>query len=542
MPLSFTCAARARSPTKLAATGEIHAFTTQLEPVVHRMFRKGGGCLYMKIFAGGIATETNTFSPIPTGQKDFTIQRGGAALEGQIDYPSLDLSKTWGKQAQARGYEFAFSLMAWAMPSGTTVRSVYEGLRDELLNDLRAEMPVDIVLLNLHGAMVAQGYDDCEEDTIRRVRDIVGPTVVIGVELDLHCHLSESMIALADIVVTYKEYPHVDVNDRSKELFDLAIEAKLGNLRPTMALFDCRMIGMYPTSRQPLRGFVDAMTEAERRNGVLSISFGHGFQFADVPHVGAKVLTITHGDRALAERIAREFGLRVYGLRKEIGFDSISLPMETALFKALASKNTPVVVADQSDNIGGGAPGDSTFALHWLLDHRAEDVAMAIFYDPGVVEIAKNAGKGSTISVRLGGKLGRFSGTPVDIEVAVLSTLDNYMHALPQQIGEPWLFPVGDVVALRCGSIDIVVGSERCQCFSPSIFSDLGIDPKRKRLLIPKSYQHFYSGFASIAGEIIYMAAPGAVAPDPKQIPYRRLDTSRLYPWVDDPLEQNAQS
>jgi len=126
-------------------------------------------------------------------------------------------------------------------------------------------MPVDVVLLMLHGAMVAQGYDDCEEDMIRRVRDIVGPTTVIGVELDLHCHLSPSLIAPADVVIADKEYPHIDINDRARELFDLAVATKLGNVRPTMALFDCRMVGLYPTSRQPLRGFVDAMTEAETR-------------------------------------------------------------------------------------------------------------------------------------------------------------------------------------------------------------------------------------------------------------------------------------
>lgn len=452
------------------------------------------------------------------------------------EYPSLDLRQTWGKQANDRGDDFVFSLMAWAQPAGTTVASAYEVLRDEVLCDLRAAMQVDVVLLNLHGAMVAEGYNDCEEDLIRRVRELVGPAVVIGVELDLHCHLSHAKIAGADIVITYKEYPHVDVNDRAKELFELAVATKLGHVRPTMALFDCRMIGMYPTSHQPLRGFVDALTEAEQRKGVLSLSLGHGFQFADLPHVGAKVLAITDNNPDLAEQLAREFGLRLYGLRADIGFDSISLPIEVALPKALACKKTPVVVADQSDNVGGGAPGDATYALRWLLEHQVDGVATAIFYDPEVVKIAKRAGTGATVKVRLGGKLGPFSGDPVDIEVTVMSELNQYQHAFPQQFGEPWLFPVGDVVALRCEGIDIVVGSERCQCFGPSIMSDLGLDPKQKRLLIPKSYQHFYAGFAPIAGEVIYMAAPGAVVPDPKKISYSRLDTRRLYPWVYDPL------
>lgn len=493
----------------------------------------------MKIFAGGIATESNTFCPVPTSLDDFLVQRGTDASEGR-QHHSLDLGEIWGQQAKARGDELVFSLMAFAQPAGTTVKSAYESLRDEMLEDLRAAMPVDIVLLMLHGAMVAQGYDDCEEDIIRRVRAVVGPQVVIGVELDLHCHLSPAKIAGADIVITYKEYPHVDVNARAHELFDLAVRTRLGQIRPTMAIFDCRMLGLYPTSREPLRGFVEAMRQQERQPGVLSVSFAHGFQFADVPHIGAKVLVVTDNDHELAQQIARDFGLRVHELRGQIGFESLSLSVDQALSRALASRKTPVVVADQSDNTGGGAPGDSTFALRWLLDHEAQDVAIAIIYDPEVVRIARKAGKGAILPVRLGGKMGPFSGDPVDLEVEVLAAIESYMHAFPQQDGAPWLFRAGDVVALRCGSIDLVVSSERCQCFTPAIFSDLGIDPRRKRLLIPKSVQHFYAAFAPIAGEVIYMAAPGAVAPDPRLIPYRRADTRNMYPWTQDALTIRA--
>lgn len=458
-------------------------------------------------------------------------------LQGRSSYPNLDLTAIWGKRAEARGDTFVFSLMAFAQPFGFTVKYAYETLRDELLQDLKNSMPVDVVLLMLHGAMLAHGYDDCEQDVIGRIRDIVGPRAVIGVELDLHCHLSESKIAAADIVITYKEYPHVDINDRAAELFELAVRTKLGEIRPTRALFDCRMIGLYPTTRQPLRDFVNFMTEAERRSGVLSISFAHGFPFGDVPHAGAKLLVVTDNDPLLAQRIARELGLRVHGLRREIGFESVSLPMDAALTRALASENRLVVVADQSDNVGGGAAGDSTFALRWLLDHKVEEAAIAILYDPEVVRIAKKAGEGAMLAIRLGGKMGLSSGDPVDIEVTVLSVRCNYVHAFPQQSGSPWLSPAGDVAALRFKNIYVVVSSERCQCFSPSIFSDLGIDPKARRVLIAKSTQHFYGAFSRITDEVIYMAAPGAVSPDPRQFHYRRLDTERLYPWAEDPLQ-----
>jgi microcystin degradation protein MlrC len=165
---------------------------------------------------------------------------------------------------------------------------------------------------------------------------------------------------------------------------------------------------------------------------------------------------------------------------------------------------------------------------------------MAIFYDPEVVRIARKAGVGAFLPVRLGGKMSRDSGSPVDIDVTVHAIREDYRHAWPQRSGEPLSFTAGNVVALRCGSIDLVVGSERCQCLSPSIFHDLGIEPRHKRLLILKSYQHFYDAFAPIAGDIIYMATPGAVAPDPTLIRYRRVDTSRLYPWVKDPLGTSA--
>jgi microcystin degradation protein MlrC len=297
------------------------------------------------------------------------------------------------------------------------------------------------------------------------------------------------------------------------------------------------MVGIYPTSRPPLRGFVDSLKRIEKRPGVLSVSFGHGFPFADLPHVGAKMLVITDNDRALAHELARDLGKQVYALREQIAFSSLSLPLEDALSKALDSAKATVVVADQSDNPGGGAPGDATYALHWLLKHKARDVAMAIFYDPEVVRIAKKAGQNAVISVRLGGKLSRFSGSPVDIDVTVIALRDNYTHPWPQRSGEPLLNPLGDVASLRHGGIDLIVSSARCQCFTPSIFTDLGIDPVSKRLLVVKSTQHFQAAFAPLDPEPIYMAGPGAVSPNPERIPYMRLNTRRLYPWVPDPLE-----
>ena len=497
----------------------------------------------MKIFAACLATETNTFSPIPTGIDDFTQTRLTDITSGNATFDEISPLGVWEKKAQYRNDEFTFSLFAFAQPSGLTTKIAYEQLRNEVLGELRADGAIDIVLLNLHGAMVADSYDDCEGDIIGRVRAIVGPNTTIAVELDLHCHLTEKMVSTADLLITYKEYPHVDINARAEELFDLAVKAQQGRVRPTMALYDCRMMGMYPTNTVPMRRFIQAMTDAEQQEGVLSVSFIHGFPFGDVPDAGGKMLVVTDNNPELAQDIAQALGQQVFALREQINFPC--LPLGEALSKARGlalDSQSPIVVADQSDNPGGGAPGDATYTLAWLLEHQVTNVGMAIFYDPQVVSIALAAGVGAKLMVRLGGKLGPTSGNPLDIEVKVIAIQRNYQHRFPQidlETGtedKPIHLPAGDVVALHCQGIDILVSSKRAQCFSPCIFSDLNINPEEKSLLVIKSAQHFYGAFAPIASEVIYMAAPGAVPPIMKQIPYQKMRTDNKYPWKQNPF------
>ena len=490
----------------------------------------------MRVFAGGIATETNTFSPMPTGLADFEIIRA-ADVTGELDIGGFaGPLNTFRSRSQERGWDFVFSLYAFAQPAGATVRAVYESLRDELLEALEAAMPVDIVLLPLHGAMVAQGYDDCETDIVSRVREIVGPAAKIGVELDLHCDLTQTLIDTADAVVIFKEYPHIDINERAEELFAIIADAAEGKTHPTMALYDCKMIGIFLTPYQPMRGFVDEMIAREAEPGVLSLSLAHCFPWADVPTCGAQMLTITDNDPALASHLAREYGMKLFDLRHAL--DPKSLSLDEALDKALAAESGPVVVADQADNAGGGAPSDSTFVLRALLERAVTNAALGMIWDPIAVNVAMSAGEGATLDLRLGGKMGPMSGDPLDLRVTVTGLIPNMQQQWTQSDGLVSI-DCGDSVALHCQGIDIIVNSKRGQVFSPTVFSNFGIDPTAKRLLVVKSTQHFYAGFATPeigASEIIYMAGPGAIPPRFTEIPYQRVDLHK-YPWVDDPFD-----
>ena len=485
----------------------------------------------MRIYTGGIATETNTFSPLPTGLADYDVWR--STDENGGDEYFCAATNVFMQMAADRGWDLVFSLQAFAQPAGLTVGSAYETLRAELSDALEAAAPVDMVLLPLHGAMVADGYDDCETDILHAVRRIVGADSVVGVLLDLHCDVTQEMVDIADLIVLYKEFPHTDIADRAGDLFELAAAAAEGRINPTSALFDCRMIGCYPTSYGPLRTFVDDMLARERKDGILSLSLVHGFPWADIPTIGTRMLAITDGHQERAEAAAEEWGRRFYSLRHQVNFDS--LPVDEALDKALAIDRRPVVVADQADNPGGGAPSDSTVVLAELLRRGVTDAALGIMWDPVVVEIAKVAGVGATLDVRLGGKMGPASGDPLDLRVEVMAIELDVAQEWPQGDAEPLVVSMGDAVRLRCEGVDIIVDTKRGQVFSAQAFTRLGVDIQAMRLVVVKSIHHFYGAFAPIAAEIIYMSAPGAVAPRFEGIPYTRVDLNR-YPWVDDPL------
>ena len=257
--------------------------------------------------------------------------------------------------------------------------------------------PFDVVLLFLHGAMVSSGCDDCEGDIIARLRDIVGPRAIIGAVLDLHCHLTEKMVTNADVIIPVKEYPHIDFPERSEELYELCVRAAKGEIKPTTAVFDCRMVGFYPTTTEPMRSLTDKLFAAEKRPGVLSAGFAHGFPWGDMPETGSRVLVVTDNDPELARETAEELGTAIYRAREAL------LPrfadIETAL--GIASQSNGIaVLADTADNSGGGAPSDNVSLLKAMLARGMQDAAFGAIWDPISAEICADAGLGATLSLQ----------------------------------------------------------------------------------------------------------------------------------------------
>ncbi len=476
----------------------------------------------MKLFIAGLATETNTFSPMPTGLSDYVCVRGVDEEEPNSQEAPLAV---WKRLSREKGWQVMESLCAYAAPAGLTPRVVYEGLRDEILKDLKLALPVDAVLLNLHGAMVADGYDDCEGDILQRVRSLVGSHVPVGAELDPHCHLTRLMLESATALVLYKEFPHTDFAERAGDLFRIIERTAEGKMRPSMGVFDLKMINSYFTTLQPMKGFVDKIKSMEGKDGVVSISVAFCFPYADVPELGGKVLVITDGNPDKSKALAETLGIELIRMREKTRPKFLSV--EEGIERALAASGRPIVLSDGSDNPGGGAPGDSTFVLKALLDRRVESAGLACLWDPVVVQMALSAGDGANLNVRLGGKTGPLSGIPLDLTCQVVCARTNVRQRFSGAVGT-----IGDAASLRVGGIDVIVSSKRNQARSPDVFSELGIDPLSKKILVVKSRNHFRAEFEKIAKEIHYLAAEGALTPDYSKIPYTRIQRPK---WPLDP-------
>ncbi|MET0272310.1 MAG: M81 family metallopeptidase [Phenylobacterium sp.] len=484
----------------------------------------------MRVFVAGLQSETNTFAPWPTGARAFEeagILRGAAVLEGHG--PDHDTARLWRDLCVRDGHEFTAGLFAWAQPSGPIVQAVYEGMRDEILEALRSQGPFDVVLLFLHGAMVSGACDDCEADLVRRVREIVGEAAAIGVELDPHCHLSQALVDATDAVILMKHYPHDDYIARAGELYDVCLARARGEVLPTSALFDCRMVGFYPTTREPMASLVERFHEIERQPGVLSVSFAHGFPWGDTPDTGSRVLVVTDGDPALAGRLSEQLGREIYAAREAL------LPrmpdIETALDEALATPGL-VVLADTADNAGGGAPGDNTSLLRAMLDRKIAHAAVGAIWDPIAAAVCADAGVGARLRLRMGGKSGPSSAEPLDAEVTVRAVRENHDQT---GLGASRT-AMGLSVWIEVGGIDVVLNSIRTQVFSPDAFTGLGIDLAAKRIVAVKSSQHFQAGFAPIADKVIAVATPGAIQMDFASLAYAKKRDLSFYPRVADPL------
>ncbi|WP_424934454.1 M81 family metallopeptidase [Amaricoccus macauensis] len=484
----------------------------------------------MRVFCASVATECNTFSPLRADFTDFA-QSFYAPPGEHPDTPTLCSAVFPALRRRAAGGEIELieGTATWAEPGGIVNGPTWDRLREEVLAQLRAALPVDAVVLGLHGAMIADNCVDCEGVLIEEVRCIVGPDVAIGVSFDPHSHLSARRTDNADIITVFKEFPHTDFVETGEACVDLTLRAARGEIKPVMSIFDVRMMDVLPTSRDPMRSFVDRLIGLEDRGTALSISVIHGFMAGDSPDLGAKVIAITDNDRATADRLSRELGMELFSFRGSATPEFLSA--RQALQYAAAAPHGPVVIADVWDNPGGGVAGDSTIILRTALDMGLTDIAFGTIWDPMAVRLCLAAGEGVRMKLRFGGKTSDAAGDPVDADVMIRQIQRNAVQSFGTSV-----VPLGDCAVIETQGIEIVLNSNRAQAFSPDLFTNLGVEATAKKILVVKSTNHFHGAFAPMAAEVIYAAVEGPYPNDPRKNAYTRL-TRPLWPIVEKPHE-----
>ena len=489
-----------------------------------------------RVLMAGFRHETNTFSNLPTDL---------AAFEARALYRGAEIAEAYqGTQTEMAAFFDACPRHGWtpipvlaadATPSGKVTRDAFETFTGEILAALDAEAPIDALFLPLHGAMVTEHADDGEGALLEALRAKVGRALPIAVTLDLHANVTDRMAALADIIVSYRTYPHVDQVAVATEALDLLARTLKGEIAPKCsvargALLDGVDHGR-TTAPGPMTELLARAAGFRQEPGVLSVSIHAGFPWADIRDAGPSALVVGDGESPRYREIAEALMTEIWDKRHRLTIQTLGVAEAMDAVKAAGSGagpgDGPIVLADYADNPGGGGYGDSVGLLGGMIKAGLENAAFATLYDPEAAALCARAGAGAAVALTLGGKLDPRFGAPLQVtgKVARLTdgrlTFDGPMNAgVTVDMGPTAVIEI----ASGLGSIEVVVTSGRFQAYDRQYFKHAGIDPAAKSVIAVKSAQHFRAAFAPLARDILVVDGGGGLtSANFKELPFEKL-------------------
>ncbi len=496
----------------------------------------------MKVVIAQMKHETNTFSPVPTplarfatgtpmppeGDEAYAAYKGtGSGISAFIDL------------AEAAGAQIEIPIAAAAWPSGPVEDAAFEHIASRICQAVARGC--DAVLLDLHGAMVTQTYEDGEGELLRRIRAIA-PKVPIGVALDMHTNMYPGMVDAATVIAGYQTYPHIDVYETGQRAGRAIFAMLAGQARPAMAWGNKPMLPhvMRQGSDDSPNKELQARCREMERQGALSASLFVGFPNADIHNAGLSAVVVTDNDPALARRLTDELLDLAWAAREKFVYKLEPLADSLARAKKLAQDiepgSGPVVLLDHSDNCASGGTMDTMTVLGGILDAGLEDVAAFAVYDPAAVQQMIAAGVGSTVTLSLGGKLPMpsigLSGQPRSVTGRVKLISDGrFRNRGPMARGE--MNDMGPTVVLDTGKVEIVILSDHIEPHDLAAFQAVGIDPSRKRFVMLKSRVHWRAGLKPLARAVVECAGTGVCTSDYELLAFKNVRRP-IYPL--DPL------
>lgn len=498
----------------------------------------------MRIAVAGLHTETNTFSPV--GVDAATV--AALAMRGEEIVTRLSTSEETVTGFLAGCAEAGAEVVplvhvnAWAR--GALTAEAFERIAEEILDGLATRGPFDAVLLAQHGAAVADGHPDADGELADRVRAVVGPGVVLAIGLDLHANVSARLVDATDIVVGYRENPHRDPAQRGLECARLAVRAVRGEVRPVQRLVRLPMVVPILGGWTAGGAMHDVMSEAAQiaeRHALLSHTVFHGFGYADVPHMGSSVLALSDGDAAAAEHAAQELAASLWQRREALRGKALAPSAAIAEADRRASSAGPVVLLDVGDNIGGGAPGDSTVLLAEALQRRVAGF-VATVCDEDAVRTAIAAGVGADVELELGGTTAVSAGPRLALRARVARVTDGRFEDATVTHGGFRFYDGGPTVRVTTShGQELIVTSRTVPTFSPRQLEEVGLDACRQRVIVTKGVVAPRAGYEPVAACFVLVDTPGVTAAELSQLAYTRRP-SPLWPLEEDAVWTGASS
>ncbi|MHA2066747.1 MAG: M81 family metallopeptidase, partial [Candidatus Thorarchaeota archaeon] len=388
---------------------------------------------------------------------------------------------------------------------------------------IEAALPVDGVLLILHGGGATEDEDDLEGHVLEQVRKVVGDEIPVVTPLDMHANIGPKMMKHGSFYCGYDTYPHLDGYERSVEVTQLLIDKIRGKIDPVIAYAQPNMIitpVMQKTGYYPMKTIIEKAHEIESEPGILSATVSAGYPYADVPYPGVTMMVIADGDKELAQRKADELSQLCWDLR--LDFLARVVPMDRALDLALAEPEGPVVLTDQADNPGGGPPQDGTIALKAMLDRGVTNACLAVMRDPEAVGKAMEAGIGNTVTMKIGGKTEPWVGDPLEV-TGLVKTITDGTYTLKGPMGRGSESSMGNTAVLNVKGIDIILTEKSEQATDLELYRSLGLEPMDYRILLVKSCVHYRAAHEPIAKRIIELDLPGWHGTRLAAFPWKKL-------------------
>jgi len=458
----------------------------------------------IKLVGGGISHESCTFiTRLIKGRKWI----GKEAID--FHRPRRTNLSAMIHVCESEGVELIPTVYGSPDSKGRVLNESYYSMLNPILEGIEKALPVDGVLLWLHGGGASEDEDDLEGHVLEQVRKVVGPRIPVATPLDMHANIGPKMMRHGSLFCGYDTYPHVDGYDRSAEVTRLLIDAIRGRIKPVMAYAQPNMIitpVMQKTGYYPMKAVIDEAHRIEAEPGILSATVSAGYPYADVPYPGVTMMVIADGDRGLAQRKADELSGFCWDLR--LDFLARVVPMERALDLALAEPEGPVVLTDQADNPGGGPPQDGTIALKAMLDRGVSNACVAVMRDPEAVETAVRAGVGATVTMKVGGKTEPWVGEPLEV-TGYIKRLSDGKYRPKGPMGRGIESDMGKTAVLNVRGIDIILTEKSQQATDLELYRSLGLEPTDYKILLVKSCVHYRAAHEPIAKKIIEMDLPG---------------------------------